>query len=171
MEKTFLIGKIVNTQGVHGEMRVIPTTDDITRFELLEKVLIDGAEYTIERVRYHKQFVLLKLKGIDDMTTAERYKTKEVRIPEELAIPCAEDEYYVRDLYDMRVITEKGEELGIIRDIIFKKERYIVWIVNDVYVVRPKNAKDILIPAIKGCILNVDTTNKVMTVNLPEGLV
>ncbi len=164
MEKTFLIGKIVNTQGVHGEMRVIPTTDDITRFELLEKVLIDGAEYTIERVRYHKQFVLLKLKGIDDMTTAERYKTKEVRIPEELAIPCAEDEYYVRDLYDMRVITEKGEELGIIRDIIFTGA-------NDVYVVRPKNAKDILIPAIKGCILNVDTTNKVMTVNLPEGLV
>ena len=76
MENTFLIGKIVNTQGVHGEMRVITTTDDITRFELLDSVLIDSAEYKIEKVRYHKQFVLLKLKGIDDMTTAERYKTK-----------------------------------------------------------------------------------------------
>ena len=163
MENTFLIGKIVNTQGVHGEMRVIPTTDDITRFELLESVLIDNKEYEIEKVRYHKQFVLLKLKGIDDMTSAERYKTKEVRIPEELALPCEEDEYYIKDLYDMKVVTSGGDEVGIIKDIIFTGA-------NDVYIVKPKSGKDILIPAIKDCILKVDTENKVMTVNLLEGL-
>ena len=163
MENDFLIGKIVNTQGVHGEMRVIPTTDDITRFELLDSVFIDDKEYEIERVRYHKQFVLLKLKGIDDMTAAERYKTKEVRIPEELALPCGEDEYYVKDLYGMKVIDEDDKEIGVIKDVIFTGA-------NDVYIVKPKSGKDILIPAIKDCILKVDVAEKTMYIHLMEGL-
>ncbi len=159
----FLIGKIVNTQGVHGEMRVIPTTDDITRFELLESVFIDKKEYEIERVRYHKQFVLLKLKGIDDMTAAERYKTKEVRIPEEWALPCEEDEYYIKDLFGMKVVDEEGSEIGEIKDVMFTGA-------NDVYIIKPKSGKDILIPAIKECVLKVDTENKVMHIHLMEGL-
>lgn len=163
MENTFLIGKIVNTQGVHGEMRVIPTTDDITRFELLDSVFIDNTEYEIQKVRYHKQFVLLKLKGIDDMTTAERYKTKEVRIPEDWAVPCEEDEYYIKDLYSMKVVDEKNNEVGIIKDIIFTGA-------NDVYVIKPKEGKDILIPAIKECVLKVDITEKIMYIRLMEGL-
>ncbi|MBR6401017.1 MAG: 16S rRNA processing protein RimM [Firmicutes bacterium] len=163
MENTFLIGKIVNTQGVHGEMRVIPTTDDITRFELLSSVFIDDKEYEIERVRYHKQFVLLKLKGIDDMTAAERYKTKEVRIPEDWALPCGEDEYYIKDLYGMKVVDEENNELGVIKDIMFTGA-------NDVYIVKPKTGKEILIPAIKECILDVDTQNKTMRIHLMEGL-
>ena len=163
MENTFLIGKIVNTQGVHGEMRVIPTTDDITRFELLDSVFIDNTEYEIQKVRYHKQFVLLKLKGIDDMTTAERYKTKEVRIPEDWAVPCEEDEYYIKDLYGMKVVDEENNEVGIIKDIIFTGA-------NDVYVIKPKEGKDILIPAIKECVLKVDTTEKIMYIHLMEGL-
>lgn len=163
MDNTFLIGKIVNTQGVHGEMRVIPTTDDITRFELLDSVFIDGKEYEIQKVRYHKQFVLLKLKGIDDMTTAERYKTKEVRIPEEWAVPCEEDEYYIKELYGMKVVDETDNEIGILIDVIFTGA-------NDVYVIKPKNGKDILIPAIKDCILNVDTAEKTMRIHVMEGL-
>lgn len=163
MDNTFLIGKIVNTQGVHGEMRVIPTTDDESRFELLDSVFVDGEEYKIERVRYHKQFVLLKLKGIDDMTTAERYKTKEVRIPEEWALPCGEDEYYIKDLYGMTVIEDNGSEVGVIKDVIFTGA-------NDVYEIKRQNGKNLLIPAIKDCILKVDTENNIMTVNLPEGL-
>ncbi len=164
MENDFLIGKIVNTQGVHGEMRVIPTTDDITRFELLDSVFIDDKEYEIERVRYHKQFVLLKLKGINDMTAAERFKTKEVRIPEEWALPCEEDEYYVKDLYGMKVVDEDDKEIGVIKDVIFTGA-------NDVYIVKPKSGKDILIPAIKDCILKVDVAEKTMHIHLMEGLI
>ena len=163
MENNFLIGKIVNTQGVHGEMRVIPTTDDITRFELLDSVFIDEKEYEIERVRYHKQFVLLKLKGIDDMTAAERYKTKEVRIPEDWALPCEEDEYYIKDLYGMKVVDEDNNEIGKIKDVIFTGA-------NDVYIVKPKTGKDILIPAIKDCVLKVDVAEKTMHIHLMEGL-
>ena len=89
MDNYFVIGKIVNTQGIKGDMRVIPTTDDITRFELLNTILIDRkgimTEYEVQNVRYHKQFVLLKLKGIDDMTTAETFKNSIVKVNAEYA--------------------------------------------------------------------------------------
>jgi 16S rRNA processing protein RimM len=151
-------------------VRVVPQTDDITRFELLKSVFIlrrgTLEEREIQSVRYHKQFVLLKLKGIDDMTTAEGYKGCELQIPAEEALPCGEDEYYIRDLYGMSVYTDEGELLGELGDILFTGA-------NDVYVVKPVDTdkKDILLPAIKQCILSVDVPNKKMVVKLMEGLV
>ncbi len=164
--KYFVIGKIVNTQGIKGDMRVVPTTDDIHRFELLEFVYIDKNgiinKYEVDNIRYHKQFVLLKIKGIDDMTAAEKFKNSEVKITKDMALPLEENEYYIGDLYSMNVITDEEEYLGTIEDIIFTGA-------NDVYVVR-NNENEILIPAIKQCILNVDIENKKMTVKLLEGL-
>ena len=163
----FVIGDLVNTQGIKGEVRVVPCVDDVTRFELLDRVYIDKkgiiTDYEVENVRYHKQFVLLKLKGIDDMTSAERLKGSIVKITEDMAIPCEEGEYYIRDLYDMIVVTDKGEELGVITDILFTGA-------NDVYVITPEKGRDILIPAIKQVVLDVDVENKKMTVKLLEGL-
>lgn len=166
MNNYFTVGKIVNTQGIKGEVRVLPQTDDITRFELLKSVLVEirgkAEVLEIETVRYHKQFVLLKFKGIDNMTAAEKYKTAIIKIPEELAIPCEADEYYIKDLYDMDVVTDEGENLGKIADIIFTAA-------NDVYIVRNPD-REILIPAIKQCILKVDVPANKMTVHLLEGL-
>ena len=170
MSNNFVIGKIVNTQGIKGEMRVIPSTDDITRFELLDSVLIMRRgtleEREIQSVRYHKQFVLLKLKGIDDINTAEKYKNCEVQIPEELALPLEDNEYYIRDLYGMSVIDEEGNMIGALSDVLFTGA-------NDVYVVQSADSDkdDILLPAIKGCILKVDVDKKEMTVRIPEGLI
>ncbi len=165
--KYFTVGNIVNTQGIKGEMRIMPTVDDINRFKLLKKVYIEQrgsiGEYDVEGIRFHKQFVLIKLKGINDMTTAETFKGSIVKITEDMAIPCEENEYYIRDLYDMKVVEEDGSELGIIGDILFTGA-------NDVYVIKRKGEKDVLIPAIHECILNVDIENKIMTVRLPEGL-
>lgn len=167
MENYFVIGNIVNTQGIKGEVRVMPTVDDVSRFELLEHIFIDRKgnikEYEIENVRFHKQFVLLKLKGVDDMTTAETLKGTVIKITEDMAIPCEEDEYYIRDLYDMEVVTVEGEKLGIITDVIFTGA-------NDVYTVKNEEGKEILIPAIKECIIKVDVENNAMTVKLLEGL-
>lgn len=167
MENYFVIGNIVNTQGIKGEVRVMPTVDDVSRFELLEHIFIDRKgnikEYEIENVRFHKQFVLLKLKGVDDMTTAETLKGTVIKITEDMAIPCEEDEYYIRDLYDMEVVTVEGEKLGIITDVIFTGA-------NDVYAVKNEEGKEILIPAIKECIIKVDVENNAMTVKLLEGL-
>lgn len=166
-EGYFVIGDIVNTQGIKGEMRVIPCVDDVTRFELLDKVYVDKrgkiTEYDVENIRYHKQFVLLKLKGIDDMTSAEMLKGSVVKITEDMAVPCEEGEYYIKDLYDMTVFTDEGEELGIIKDILFTGA-------NDVYVIGQEKGKDILIPAIKQVVLDVDVENKKMTIHLLEGL-
>ncbi|MDO4301044.1 MAG: ribosome maturation factor RimM [Clostridia bacterium] len=167
MENYFVIGNIVNTQGIKGEVRVMPAVDDVSRFELLDHIFVDRKgnikEYEVENVRFHKQFVLLKLKDVDDMTTAETLKGTVVKITEDMAVPCEEDEYYIRDLYDMEVITVEGERLGIITDVIFTGA-------NDVYAVKNEEGKEILIPAIKDCIIKVDIENNTMTVKLLEGL-
>lgn len=167
MENYFVIGNIVNTQGIKGEVRVMPTVDDVSRFELLDHIFVDRKgnikEYEVENVRFHKQFVLLKLKGIDDMTAAETLKGTVVKITEDMAVPCEDDEYYIRDLYDMEVVTVEGEKLGIISDVIFTGA-------NDVYAVKNEEGKEILVPAIKDCIINVDVENNTMTVKLLEGL-
>ena len=165
MLEYFVIGKIVNTQGIKGEIRVIPTTDDINRFKKLKEIYIFRKGnldlYEIEGVRFHKQFVLLKLKGIDSINDAELLKNTEIKIPKELAIPCEKDEYYISDLYGMKVLAGE-EEIGIIEDIIFTGA-------NDVYVVKSKDS-EVLIPAIKQCILDVNVKEKIMKVHLLEGL-
>ncbi len=169
MAENFVIGEIVNTQGIKGEVRVIPHTDDITRFELLKSVLVlrRGVleEKEIQSVRYHKKFVLLKFKGIDDINAAEPYKGCELQIPVEQALPCGENEYYVRDLCGMSVYNEDGELLGALSDVLFTGA-------NDVYVIQPTDPdkKDILLPAIKQCVLDVNVAEKKMTVKLLEGL-
>jgi len=162
----FEIGTIVNTQGIKGEVRVIPSTFDKRRFELLDEVeaVIRDISHIlrIERVWYHKQFVILKFKGIDDMTAAEKLKTAVIRIPEEKALPLGQDEYYLRDLYGMKVLTENCELLGELTSVIETGA-------NDVYVVKYEGG-EILIPAIKQCIIDVNVKEKKMTVRLLRGL-
>ena len=167
MERYFVVGNIVNTQGIKGEIRIMPTVDNVDRFFDFDKIFVERKgnlkEYEIENVRLHKKFVLLKLKGVDDMTSAEALKGAVAKITEDMTEPCKEDEYYIRDIYDMEAFTDEGEFLGIITDIIFTGA-------NDVYVVSKKGESDILIPAIKDCILEVDVENKKMKVKLLEGL-
>lgn len=167
MNDYFVIGKIVNTQGIKGEIKVIPTTDDPLRFEELKEIIIDVKgnlkNLKVKNVRYNKQFVILKLDSIDTMNDAEKLKGYEIKIDSKDALPLEKDEYYIRDLYGIDVITNEGEKLGKIEDIIFTGA-------NDVYVVKEDNKKDLLIPAIKQCILQVDIENKIMTVKLLEGL-
>lgn len=168
MEQMFTIGKIVNTHGVKGEMRVLPSTDDITRFEKLKQVTVINREekvYEITGVRYHKNFVLLKFKGIDTLNDAELLKNSLIKIDRKDSLPLNEDEYYISDLYGMKVVTEEGRDLGEIKDILYTGSS------NDVYIVFNKETqKEILIPAIKQCIKRVDVSNNLMTVHLLEGL-
>jgi len=174
LENYFEIGKIVNVQGIRGDVRVVPFTDDPTRFELLDTIIVRNnvgvncvrpliTEYHIERVWHHKGFVMLKLKGIDDRTVADALRGGVIVIPPELALPLDDDEYYIRDLLGMEVQTIQGENLGIIRDVLQTGA-------NDVFVVKDERNKEILIPHIKKCIINVDVKNKIMVVELLEGL-
>jgi len=168
----FEIGKVVNAHGIKGEVRVIPTTDDPERFELLDTIDLyfkDGEphQYVLEKSWLHKSMVVLKLAKINDRNAAEKLIGAVIKIPPEKALPLEDNEYYQRDLLDMTVVTDKGEELGTLVQILATGA-------NDVYVVRPKDAtdskRDILIPAIKECILGVSVAESQMTVHLMKGL-
>lgn len=168
MKEYFEIGKITGTHGIRGTMRVFPTTEDPTRFERLKEIIVEirGKQETfhIQKVAYHKQFVLLTVKEITDINVAELYKNGRILIPDAMAIPLAENEYYTRDLYGMRVVTEDGEELGELTQI-FETGA------NDVYIVKKSpQDKELLLPAIKDCIRKVDVENNIMTVKLLKGL-
>ena len=162
----FEIGKIVNTHGLKGEMKVFPLTDDPKRFELLKTVDLHLNQtvhtYTIKSVRYQKNMIILKLAEINHINEAEKLKNGIFKISEDQALPLSEDEYFMRDLYGLEVY--EGEEwLGTLAQIIETGA-------NDVYIIKKEQEKDLLIPAIKSCILKVDIKNKRMEVKLLQGL-
>ena len=163
----FTIGKIVNTHGVKGELKIMPTTDDPKRFSSLKEVYVEHKglkTYAIESVRYHKQFVLLKLKGIDNMTDGELFKGGLIKIERKDSLPLKEDEYYISDLFDLEVYTEEGRHLGKIKDVIYTGS-------NDVYVVeRIDGNTDLLLPAIKQVVKSGQIEEKKTIVQLVEGL-
>lgn len=162
MDGYFDIGKIVNTQGVKGDVRVIPLTDEPTRFERLNEVAVytrNGIKtMEIEKVWYHKKFVIIKFKNIDDMTAGEKLKESIIRIPHAQGLPLEKDEYYIKDIIGIEVVTEDGEVLGHVEDILNTGA-------NDVYVIGK-----LLLPAIKQCIIDIDLSTKKMTVKLLKGL-
>ena len=166
MADYFEIGKITGSRGLKGELRVYPLTDDPQRFTLLRELDIFTGKtcntYNIERVWFQNGMVILKLTGVDDIDQAQKFKDAIIKIPPEKALPLEDDEYYLRDLYEMKVITEDGEVLGELTDVIHTGA-------NDVYEVTDSEKK-LLIPAIKDCIINVDIANKQMTVSLLKGL-
>ena len=169
MDEYFLIGTVVNTQGLKGDVRVVPSTYDKHRFELLDYIFLENptnknrVRYNIDKVWYNKKFVILKFEGVDDINAAERLKNLDIVIPEELGSPLEEDEYYIRDLYDIDVYDENGEILGKIVDILNTGS-------NDVYVIENEEKGELLLPAIKQCIKKVDVENRRMIVHVMDGL-
>ena len=168
MDNYLRVGVITTTHGVRGEVKVFPTTDDPGRFKDLKKVLLDtGKEmlpFEIEGVKFFKQMVILKFKGIDNINDIEKYRGKDLMIPREEAVPLEEGEYFIFDLIDSVVLTEDGKELGVLSEI-------LTTAANDVYVVKTSAGKEVLIPSIKECILDVDVDNKKIIVHLLEGLI
>ncbi len=167
MESLMEIGQIVNTYGIKGFVKVQPFTDDISRFEDLKSIYLQtkqGLEtFEIEEVKYHKHMVLLKLKGIDDINIAEKYRNCYLKIDRKDAVTLPEDTYFIVDLLDMEVVTDEGEILGKITDVYPTGS-------NDIYVVKNEEGKQILLPAIGQVVKQVDLPNKKMTVHLLEGL-
>ncbi|MCH4280155.1 ribosome maturation factor RimM [Mediterraneibacter sp. NSJ-151] len=167
MEQLLQVGVIASTHGVRGEVKVFPTTDDPQRFKSLKNVILDtGKEQIpleIQGVKFFKQFVILKFKGIDNINDIERYKRRSLFVTREDAVELEEDEYYIADLIGMDVITDEGEE-GKLVDVIETGA-------NEVYVVEFDKYGEVLIPAIHDCILDVDIEAMSMKVHLLEGLV
>ena len=168
MEKQLQVGVISSTHGVRGEVKVFPTTDDVTRFRQLKKVYLDtGREMLpleIQNVKFFKQFAILKFKGIDNINDIEKYRGKSLMIGREDAVDLDEDEYFIADMIGMKVCTEDGSEFGTLKDVMETGA-------NDVYIIDSLEHGEVLIPAIKECILDVDMDEERMTIHLMEGLV
>lgn len=168
MKEYLEIGQIVNTNGLKGMLKIKPFTDDITRFENLEIIYIQkGQELiakNIEEVKYVKNMVLLKLEGIDNIEEAEKYRNMYIKIDKEDIGDIPEDSYLVVDMLKCNVYTEENEMLGKMVDILSTGS-------NDVYVVKTAEGKEVLLPAIKDVIKEIDIQNKKIIVNLMDGLI
>ena len=167
MEQLLRVGVISSTHGVRGEVKVYPTTDDVNRFKKLKKVILDtGREYLdleISGVKFFKNQVILKFKGIDNINDIEKYKGKDLLVNREDAVALEENENYVADLIDLKVVTDDGQVLGYLTEVMETGA-------NDVYVVETEDGRELLLPAIRDCILDVDLDEEVMTVHILPGL-
>ncbi len=167
MENMLRVGVITTTHGVRGEVKVYPTTDDAGRFLELEEVWLDtGREripLRIQNVKFFKNMVILKFEGYDDMNAVQAWRQKDLLISREQAVELQEDEYFIGDLIGLRVEDEEGNSLGTLKDVLETGA-------NDVYLVSCPGRKDLMLPAIKDCILEVDLAAGIMRVKVLPGL-
>lgn len=167
MEDRLKVGVITSTHGVRGEVKVFPTTDDPKRFKELKRVMLDTGkeilDMEIASVKFFKNMVILKFKGIDNINDVEKYRRAELYVAREDAVPLAENEYFIADLIGLTVVSDEGEELGGLEDVLQTGA-------NDVYVVSREGEKELLIPAIRECVREIDLTAGRMTVHLLPGL-
>jgi len=167
MEK-IKIAKIVNAVGLRGEVKVYNYSDDRERFEDLDEIIVSGKQETVRKiqgVRYQGNMVILKLEGVNDRNAAEALKESDVYITEDDLRELPEDTFYVRDLIGMKVIDEGVYgEIGTLRDVIQNTSQ-------DVYAVRAPEGKDILIPAVKDFIKEVDMEGRIIRTTLIPGFI
>ena len=147
---------------------MFPTTDDKNRFLELEDVLLDTGnelkKLKVEYCKFFKKFVFVKFEGLDDINEVEQFKRCPLMVTRENAVPLDEDEYYVADLICLTIVDDSGVTIG-------KLENVIETGANDVYEVLTQDGGRVLLPAIKDCILDVDTEEGVILVHLLKGLV
>lgn len=167
MEQFLQVGVVSSTHGIRGEVKVFPTTDDPARFKKLKKVLLDTGkerlELEIQSVKFFKQFVIVKFRGIDNINDIEKYKGKSLMVPREDAVQLEEDEYYIADLIGMEVYTDGGR-FGTLKDVMETGA-------NEVYIIDSDEHGEVLVPAIHDCILDVDVEKQTMKIRLMDGLI
>ena len=168
MEDLLQVGVITTTHGVRGEVKVFPTTDDPARFKKLKNVVLDTGKEMIDLevagVKFFKNMVIVKFKGIDNINDVEKYRKKSLYVTRENAVKLKKNEYFIADLIGLSVIREdNGEVLGELTDVLQTGA-------NDVYEVKMEDGKEVLLPAIRECIKNVDLQKGEITVHVMKGL-
>lgn len=151
MEQFLTVGKIINTHGIRGEVKIKPTTDDVNRFKSLKEAYIDEKEIFISGCKFQPGKVILKIEGIDSIEEAEKLKNKLIKVKREKAVQLPEDTYFAVDIIGCEVYEETGNKIGTVDDIIYTGS-------NDVYWVKGEN--EVLIPALKDIVLEIDINDK-----------
>ena len=167
-QEYFEIGQIVNHFGIKGMVKVNPFTDDISQFEKLKSILLvkDGklSEVEIEETKYSKNQVLLKLKGIDTVEEAEKYRGWYLKIARSNSKKLPKDTYFIADLLGLTVYTDENILLGKVEDIYNSGA-------NDIYVIKSEDGKQILLPGTKEVIKQIDLEQERITVHIIKGLI
>ncbi|MDF2987814.1 MAG: rRNA processing protein RimM [Eubacterium sp.] len=167
MVEYLIVGQLVNTHGVKGEIKATALTDDPQRFKNLKWVYIDKSgtleKYDITGVKFFKQFVILKFKNIESIEAAEKLKGFYMKIDRADAVKLPKDSFFITDILGMSVYDENSVLLGKLMDIIQTGS-------NDVYIVRNDEGKEILIPALKSVVKEVSLEEGKISVVLPKGL-
>ena len=167
MEDRFRVGIISSTHGIAGEVKVYPTTDDPKRFRKLKEVILDTGKETqilhVEQARFFKQMVILKFEEFQNINDVERLRGKSLYVTRENAVKLKKDEYFIADMIGMHVSSDEGEDLGELYDVLKTAA-------NDVYVVKKEGCEELLVPAIRDCVLSVDTEAGEMVLHLLPGL-
>jgi len=167
MDDLLKVGVITSTHGIRGEVKVFPTTDDPKRFLDLEEIILDtGKEkktLSIQYVKFFKNMVILKFKEFDNINDVEIYRQKDLYVTREQAVPLEENEYFIADLIGLKAVSDEGEELGEIADVLQTAA-------NDIYVIKQEGTSDLLVPAIRECVLSVDIAGGMVTLHLLPGL-
>lgn len=162
MDKEIVIGKIVAPHGVRGDIRIMPLTDRPEQFLNLSYLLLeDGRQLTVKAARFHKRMVLVSTKEITTMNDSELLRDKKILIRAEDLPPLEEGRFYVADLIGLPVFDEEGKQLGTFKDSITTGS-------NDVYIVAVPGGKDLLIPALKIYVREINLQEKRIVVKLPE---
>lgn len=167
MEDLLKVGIISSTHGIKGEVKVFPTTDDPQRFKKLKNVLLDSGKekrnLKIQGVKFFKQFVILKFEEINDINDVEKYKGCSLYVTRDQAVELEKDEYFIADLIGLTVTAEEEKLVGTLKDVIETGA-------NDVYVIELSDGRELLLPAIKECVLSVDLEKGEMKIRLLSGL-
>ena len=167
MVEYFEVGQIVNTFGIKGQVKVVPFTDDIERFDELNQVYIEKKGtmelFDIEKVNYHKNMVIIKFKNIDTIEEANKYRNCYLKIDRKHAKKLPKDTYFIVDLLGLPVYTEEGELLGKVDDIYNSGS-------SDIYVVKDELGKQKLLPSIPEVLKEIDLENERIVVHIIQGL-
>jgi len=169
-EKMFTVGKIVNTHGIRGELKIVPSTDFPDERFAKGSVLVffdpqkkTTLPVTVQSAREHKKMFIVKFQGMDHINDVEKYKGWILKVEEKYLSELSDDEFYYHEIIGCKVITVEGEELGTISEILSPGA-------NDVWVVERAQGKPVLIPYIDDVVLEVDVEEKRVKVALMEGL-
>lgn len=166
MEEFFRIGVITSTHGLKGEVKVFPTTDDVNRFKKLKKCILRTPKGDMEveknSCKFFKNMVILSFKEFKDINEIEKYKNCELYVKREDAMPLDEDEFYIADVIGMEV-WEEDKKLGELYDVIQTGA-------NDVFSVKLLDGKELLIPVIKQCVIDIDYEARRVNVKLMKGM-
>ncbi|MBR5349388.1 MAG: 16S rRNA processing protein RimM [Lachnospiraceae bacterium] len=167
MEDMLRVGVITSTHGIHGEVKVFPTTDDMRRFDDLKTAVLKyrTGEMVVHiiGVKYFKNQVIVKMQEIETVEQASFYRNAELYVRREDAVPLEEGEYYIGDLIGLKVVTDEDQVLGTLSDVMETGA-------NDVYIVTTSENKEVLLPAIDDCILDIDLEAGICHVHILKGL-